>query len=65
MEGWRQETVSDATVLVAGIGALGCEQAKNLALAGIGKLVRSGVGQSRGLAVQHNQTLSGGVEPTC
>jgi ubiquitin-activating enzyme E1 C len=39
MDGWRQDAVSDSTVLVAGIGALGCELAKNLALAGIGRLV--------------------------
>lgn len=39
VQGWDQEKVSKSTVLIAGIGALGCEAAKNLALMGIGKLI--------------------------
>jgi len=39
VEGWRQEALADATVVVAGVGALGNEVAKNLALAGVGRLV--------------------------
>jgi len=37
--GWRQDRLADATAVVAGVGALGNEVAKNLALAGIGRLV--------------------------
>lgn len=36
---WRQDRLSTATVLVAGVGALGNEVAKNLALLGVGRLV--------------------------
>ena len=36
---WRQEVVRSATVLVAGVGALGNEVVKNLALIGIGNLI--------------------------
>jgi molybdopterin/thiamine biosynthesis adenylyltransferase len=35
---WRQEKLADARVLVAGVGALGNEVAKNLALLGVGHL---------------------------
>lgn len=38
LEGWSQEVVSNSHVIIVGIGALGCEIAKNLALVGIGKL---------------------------
>lgn len=37
--GWDQERLAAATVIVIGVGALGNEAAKNLALAGIGRLV--------------------------
>ena len=39
IEGWDQEIIKNSTVFIAGIGALGCEIAKDLALAGIGKLM--------------------------
>ncbi|MCX8203040.1 MAG: ThiF family adenylyltransferase [Nitrososphaeria archaeon] len=39
IEGWDQELVMRSTVLIAGVGALGCEVAKNLALAGVGRLI--------------------------
>ncbi|MCS6784486.1 MAG: ThiF family adenylyltransferase, partial [Candidatus Caldarchaeum sp.] len=39
LEGWNQQKLSVAKVLVAGIGALGCEVAKNLALMGVGELL--------------------------
>jgi ubiquitin-activating enzyme E1 C len=39
LEGWNQEVVSSSNVLIAGIGALGCEIAKNLALVGVGNLI--------------------------
>lgn len=38
LEGWSQEVISSSKVLIAGIGALGCEIAKNLALVGVGNL---------------------------
>lgn len=37
--GWNQERLEGATVVVAGVGALGNEVAKNLALAGLGRLI--------------------------
>ncbi|HUC23608.1 MAG TPA: ThiF family adenylyltransferase [Streptosporangiaceae bacterium] len=37
--GWDQGRVSEATAVVAGVGALGNEVAKNLALAGVGRLI--------------------------
>lgn len=37
--GWNQRHLAEATVVVTGIGALGNEVAKNLALAGVGRLV--------------------------
>ena len=37
--GWRQEVLAGATAVVLGVGALGNEMAKNLALAGVGRLV--------------------------
>ncbi|HIQ29333.1 MAG TPA: hypothetical protein EYH45_02075 [Candidatus Caldiarchaeum subterraneum] len=39
VSGWRQELLQKATVLIAGVGALGCEISKNLALMGVGKLI--------------------------
>ncbi len=39
IEGWDQDLVSSSSVLIAGVGALGCEVAKNLALSGVGRLV--------------------------
>ncbi len=39
VEGWDQRLVSGSSVLIAGVGALGCEVAKNLALSGVGRLV--------------------------
>ncbi|MFX0136620.1 MAG: ThiF family adenylyltransferase [Candidatus Hodarchaeota archaeon] len=37
--GWDQSKVSNATVMVIGVGATGNELVKNLALAGIGKII--------------------------
>lgn len=39
IEGWDQNIIKNSTVFIAGVGALGCEIAKDLALAGIGKLI--------------------------
>ncbi len=39
LDGWDQHKLMSAKVVVAGVGALGCETAKNLALMGIGELV--------------------------
>ena len=39
VSGWRQETLTDATAVICGMGALGNEVAKNLGLAGVGRLV--------------------------
>jgi len=39
IEGWRQDKLSGSTVMVIGVGAIGCEVAKNLALMGIGRLI--------------------------
>lgn len=38
LEGWNQDIISSSHVIIVGIGALGCEIAKNLALVGVGKL---------------------------
>jgi len=38
LEGWDQYRILTAKVVVAGVGALGCEVAKNLALMGVGKI---------------------------
>jgi hypothetical protein len=39
LPGWRQDALTGATAVVCGLGALGNEVAKNLGLAGIGRLI--------------------------
>jgi molybdopterin/thiamine biosynthesis adenylyltransferase len=39
ISGWDQERLASSTMVVVGVGALGNEVAKNLALAGVGRLV--------------------------
>ncbi len=39
IEGWNQDTLSNSCIMIVGIGALGCEIAKDFALMGIGKLI--------------------------
>ncbi len=39
IEGWRQESLAEATAVIVGAGALGNEVVKNLALAGLGRFV--------------------------
>lgn len=39
LEGWDQNKLLSGRVIVAGVGALGCEVAKNLALMGVGELL--------------------------
>jgi molybdopterin/thiamine biosynthesis adenylyltransferase len=38
LEGWDQKIIKTSRVLIAGVGGLGCEIAKNLAMLGIGHL---------------------------
>jgi len=39
IDGWDQERLFRASVMVVGIGATGCEVSKNLALMGVGRLI--------------------------
>ena len=39
IDGWDQDVVSNGTIMIIGVGALGCEIAKDFALMGIGKLI--------------------------
>jgi len=39
VEGWDQEKLTSASIAIVGVGATGCEVAKNLALMGVGKLI--------------------------
>jgi molybdopterin/thiamine biosynthesis adenylyltransferase len=39
IDGWDQEVLDNGTIMIIGIGALGCEIAKDFALMGIGKLI--------------------------
>ncbi|MFX0123373.1 MAG: ThiF family adenylyltransferase [Candidatus Hodarchaeota archaeon] len=39
LPGWKQETLKQSTVLIVGIGGLGVEVAKNLAMVSVGKLI--------------------------
>ncbi|GAG54865.1 unnamed protein product, partial [marine sediment metagenome] len=38
LPGWNQKALKDSKVVIAGIGGLGTEIAKNLAMAGVGTL---------------------------
>ncbi len=38
LEGWSQKVVKNSRVLIAGVGGLGCETAKNLAMLGVGHI---------------------------
>ena len=39
LPGWNQEILKNSTVLICGVGGLGVEVAKNLAMVGVGKLI--------------------------
>ncbi|MBD3216170.1 MAG: hypothetical protein GF311_26390 [Candidatus Lokiarchaeota archaeon] len=39
IEGWNQEVLDNGCVMIIGVGALGCEIAKDFALMGVGKLI--------------------------
>ncbi len=38
LEGWSQSIIKDSRILIAGVGGLGCEIAKNLTMLGVGHL---------------------------
>ncbi|MFX1297401.1 MAG: ThiF family adenylyltransferase [Promethearchaeota archaeon] len=39
LEGWDQKVIKESVIFQIGVGALGCEIAKNLALTGVGKII--------------------------
>ncbi len=39
LEGWDQKLIKNSVIFQIGVGALGCEIAKNLALTGVGKII--------------------------
>jgi molybdopterin/thiamine biosynthesis adenylyltransferase len=39
IEGWDQSVMDDSCIMIVGVGALGCEIAKDFALMGVGKLI--------------------------
>ncbi len=39
IDGWNQDILQNGTIMIVGVGALGCEIAKDFALMGIGKLI--------------------------
>lgn len=38
LDGWNQKILKNSRILVAGVGGLGCEIAKNLAMVGVGHI---------------------------
>ena len=38
LEGWAQKIIKNSRILIAGVGGLGCEIAKNLAMLGVGSI---------------------------
>ncbi|MHA2008121.1 MAG: ThiF family adenylyltransferase [Promethearchaeota archaeon] len=39
IDGWDQEVINNGCIMIVGVGALGCEIAKDFALMGIGKMI--------------------------
>ena len=39
IDGWDQDVINKGVIMIVGVGALGCEIAKDFALMGIGKLI--------------------------
>ena len=39
IDGWDQDVITNGSIMIIGVGALGCEIAKDFALMGIGKLI--------------------------